>query len=199
MLISQTKPALPPAPTVKRVPLTEAELIAAMKADAREIRKANYKIAERDIVQTETPEQVILDFVAANPGCTASEVAAACNRNPSNMRSRLCAMEARGQVRVEFFVSPHSHRRARKFYPVANPPKAKNGRPPKAKPSPQRDKVIAFIKANPGCTTPDLAKHMNCSHKMAAAHISQARKVVKIKSVRKGGNGNHVPAQHWVE
>lgn len=197
MLISQTKPALPPAPTVKRVPLTEAELIAAMKADAREIRKANYKIAERDIVQTETPEQVILDFVAANPGCTASDVAAACNRNPLNMRSRLCAMEARGQVRVEFFVHPHSRRRARKFYPVANPPKAKNGRPPRPRPkSPQRDKLIAFIKANPGCTTQDVANHMACSRKVAGGHISKARNFVKIKSVSTGGNS---PARHWVK
>ena len=177
--------------------MTEAELIAAMKADAREIRKANYKIAERDIVQTETPEQVILDFVAANPGCTASEVAAACNRNPSNMRSRLCAMETRGQVRVEFFVSPHSRRRARKFYPVANPPKAKNGRPPRPRSkSPQRDKLVAFIKANPGCTTQDVADHMGCSRKVAGGHISKARNFVKIKSVSTGGNS---PAKHWVE
>ena len=197
MLISQTRiPHIPPAPPTKRVAMTEAELIAAMSADALEIKRRTASMQMRDTVQDEVPEETILSFVAQNPGCTAHDIARAIGRHQTNIRSRMSSMENRGQVKVRKIKKDSTWMRV--FYPVTNPPKARNGRPPKPKASPQRDKVINFIRTNPGCTTPELAKHMNCSNKMASAHISEVRKVIKIKSVR-SGRGNHIPAKHWID
>jgi len=67
MLISQTKPILPPAPPTKRAPMTEAELIAAMKADAVKIKRRTASLNMRDTTQAEVPEENILEVIKAYP------------------------------------------------------------------------------------------------------------------------------------
>jgi len=169
------------------------DLIAAMHKDAAKTRKILGSKEHRDIAQDPTPEGDILDAIAANPGITGAEIAAQVGKSRSNIAARLCSMEARGQCRTEKELIDGCWRK--RFYPVANPPKAKNGRP--ARKSPVRDKVIAFIRSNPGCTTPQLSDYMKCSNKMGAAHIAETRKAVKITSKRIGGN--NTPMAHWVQ
>lgn len=190
MLISQTKPALPPAPTVKRAPMTEGELIAAMKADARDIKKRTAQMHNRAPAQIQVPESDILAYIAKHPGCTAMDVATAFDRLPCVMRTRLSYMENRGQVAVK---SKHVPRKGmvRFYYPIKKPKPVTIARS-----SPVRDKVVAFIRANPGCTTIDVAKHMGQSNQNVSRVITAARNIGLIRSERpKGGNQ---PAMHWV-
>lgn len=168
-------------------------MIAAMKADAAKTREILGSTDKRDVSHNPTPEEEILAIIAANPGMTGAQIAAQVGKTRSNIAARLCNMEVRGQCRAEKELIGRSW--TKRFYPVANPPKAKNGRP--ARKSPVRDKVIAFIRANPGCTTPELSEYMGVSNKMGAAHIAEARKSVKITSKRTGGNNS--PMAHWVE
>lgn len=169
-------------------------LIADMQADAEAIKKRTAGM--RDQTQEEVSDETILAVISAKPGQTAYQIAEAIHRKASNTRVRLKAMEQRGQVKVEIFKHPQSHRWSRLYHPVANPP---NPRTNKRRASPVRDKVLAFIKANPGCSTPEVGKHMGCSTKAAAAHISEVRKVANVRSERAPGKGTKVPARHWIE
>jgi DNA-binding MarR family transcriptional regulator len=190
MLISQTKPALPPAPPTKRVQMTEDELIAAMKADSKLVRKRMAQTQERTQAQIQVPENDILAYIAKNPGCTALDVATAFDRLPCVMRTRLSYMENRGQVAVK---SKHVRRKGmvRFFYPVEASKPVKIVRP-----SPVRDKVVAFIRDNPGCTTIDVANHLGRKSQDVSRVITNARQIGAIRSERpKGGNQ---PAMHWV-
>jgi DNA-binding MarR family transcriptional regulator len=190
MLISQTKPALPPAPPTKRVTMTEAELIAAMKADANLVRKRMAQTQERTQAQIQVPENDILAYIAKNPGCTALDVATAFDRLPCVMRTRLAYMENRGQVAVKKRRVPRKGM-VRFYYPIKKPKPVTIARS-----SPVRDKVVAFIRANPGCTTIDVAKHMGQSNQNVSRVITAARNIGAIRSERpKGGNQ---PAMHWV-
>ncbi|MDF1853476.1 MAG: winged helix-turn-helix transcriptional regulator [Verrucomicrobiales bacterium] len=172
------------------------DLIAAMKADAAQIRIKTASLNMRDTTQAEVPEEAILEVIEANPGCTVKHIAHAVYRTSPNIRTRLTAMEARGQCKVQMVKVGKTWLRT--FYPVSNPPKAKNGRPYKSRSSPVRDKVMAFIKANPGCTSRDLAAHMGCTVKAASAHVSEVRKVGKVRTERAAGRGNHIPAKYWI-
>lgn len=169
-------------------------LIADMQADAEAIKKRTAGM--RDQTQEEVSDETILAVISAKPGQTAYQIAEAIHRKASNTRVRLKAMEQRGQVKVEIFKHPQSHRWSRLYHPVANPPKPRTN---KRRASPVRDKVVAFIKANPGCSTPEVGKHMGCSTKAAAAHISEVRKVANVRSERAPGKGTKVPARHWIE
>ena len=186
------EPTNKPKPQFK----TLDELIAAMKEDAAQIRIKTASLNMRDTTQSEVPEEAILEVIEANPGCTVKDIAQAVYRTSPNIRTRLTAMEARGQCKVQMVKVGKTW--IRTFYPVSNPPKAKNGRPYKSRSSPARDKVMAFIKANPGCTSRDLAAHMGCTVKAASAHISEVRKVGKVRTERAAGRGNHIPAKYWI-
>lgn len=166
-------------------------LIADMQADAEAIKKRTAGM--RDQTQEEVSDETILDVIEQNPGCTAYEVAQAISRKPSNVRVRLKNMEQRGAVKVE--LSPLKNH-ARRYTVAANPPKPRAN---KRRQSPVRDKVIAFLKANPGCTANDLAAHMGCTNKIANAHISEVRKVANVRSVRSHKNGGQELARHWLE
>ncbi len=196
MLTSQTRLPMPPAQPAKRIQMTEDELIAAMKADAAQIRIKTASLNMRDTTQAEVPEENILEVIKANPGCTVKDIARAVYRSSPNIRTRLTSMEARGQCKVQMVKVGKTWLRT--FYPVNNPPKTKNGRPYKSRSSPVRDKVMAFIKANPGCTSRDLAAHMGCTVKAASAHVSEVRKVGKVRTERAAGRGNHIPAKYWI-
>jgi predicted transcriptional regulator len=192
MLTSQTH--MPPVQPAKRIQMTEDELIAAMKADAKEI-KLRHGNPKRSVTP-ELPEQAILDIIKQNPGIDILELAASLGRSHTNMRTRMSSMEARGQVKVEMFKHPKSFRRTRRFFPVPNPKITKNGRP--IRPAYRREEVIAFIKSNPGCTSCDIAAHMDCSTKAAAGRLSEARNFANIRSERQKG-GAHLPAKHWID
>lgn len=171
-----------------------------MLADAKTIKARNYALHVPEAPVEAVPEAEILAFIAKHPGCNIVELAEGVGRSTQTLRSRMSSMEVRQQVRVRKYKHPKSHRMMRKFYPVENPPKAKNGRPkgPQDRPAPVRDKAIAFIRANPGCTTPQLAEHMGRSCKKTGAILSHVRQVVNLHSERPEGIGNHVPARHWI-
>ena len=170
-------------------------MIKDMKADARQIRERHSGMKERDTTG-EVAEEAILDAIRQNPGIDIAELARMVNRSASNIRTRMSSMENRGQVITEKFKHPKSFRWTRRFFPVDNPKLAKTGRP--AKPSPRRDEVMSFLRANTGCTSGDLAKHMGCSVRAAGAHISEVRKVAKVRMERQAG-GQHLPGRYWIE
>ena len=162
--------------------------------DAKRIKRRAAGMTDQ--TQEEVSEETILEVIASGKGMTAQDVADAISRKVSNTRVRLKSMEQRGQVKVTTVKDKQSNRWMRLYHSVANPA------PPRAnmrRASPVRDKVLAFIKANPGCNTPAIAAHMGCTVKAAAAHISEVRKVANVRSERAPGNGNHTPARHWIE
>ena len=170
------------------------ELIAAMKADAKEINKRHNK--ERPPVQEARgpiAEARVFDFVKDNPGASVHEIAAHFNREPKSIASLLSRMEERKTVTVSMRKNATTGRPVRCFT-IAQEPPEKSG----VRLSPVRDKLVAFIKANPGCTTASVAKHMGCSNRSAADKISFARKTVNIVSKRAGPSANAMSA-HWVE
>ena len=169
------------------------ELIAAMKADAKEINKRHNK--ERPPVQEArgpVAEARIFDFVKDNPGASVHEIAAHFNREPKSIASLLSRMEERRTVKASMGKNPATGRPVRCFT-IAKQPEQSG-----VKKSPIRDMVEAFIRANPGCLTADLAAHMGCSNKSAADKIATARKALNIRSERTG-RSNNAPMRHWLE
>jgi predicted HTH transcriptional regulator len=169
------------------------DAIEAMKADARDIKRRNAGLTVKDGAQIEITDAEILAIIASRPGASADEIAKMCRRAPGTMRSRLSSMTHRGQVKVQMV--KQSGRSIRTFYPHPSPPKlTSEGNIMRA--SPIRDRLVAFIRANPGCSTPEIAEHTGVSNKLAAAQIAEARKKVSIRSV---GGGGSTPARHWLE
>lgn len=169
-------------------------LIADMKADAEAIRKRNAAIAQTKIVAKTISDEEIFQAIRENPGIIMGDLSKLISQSREGLRARLLNMEARGQVKVERFKNPTTNRMTRRFFPVKNPPKTLNGR----RPSPKRDKMVAFIRANPGCTTVDIAQHIGVTVKHAGQALSEVRKVVNLRSERTPGAGNNAPARHWV-
>jgi DNA-binding MarR family transcriptional regulator len=170
------------------------ELIAAMKADAKEISKRHNK--ERPPVQEARgpiAEARVFDFVRENPGASVHEIAAHFNREPKSIATLLGRMVERNTVKASMRKNATTGRLVRCFT-IAQEPQEKIG----VRLSPVRDKLVAFIKANPGCTTANVAKYMECSTKSAADKIAFARKTIKIVSKRTGPSANAMSA-HWVE
>lgn len=170
----------------------------AMKDDARKIQQNSLK--ENFAGETRTERGSVIDYIRANPGVTANAIAKAFGVTPQNVRPKLSKLKQAGflkvkKVRVQYkrSVAVHHH-----FY-VTDLPDAEMPEPQKTKkPSPQRDKVIAFIRDNPGCTAKELADHMGQSHKSASAHINRARQVVNVRSV-KAHSGAHVQARYYID
>jgi hypothetical protein len=170
------------------------ELIAAMKADAKEINKRHNK--ERPPIQEARgviAEAKVFDFVRDNPGASVHEVASHFSREPKSIASLLSRMEERRTVKATMGKNPTTGRPVRCFT-IAQEPPEKSG----VRLSPVRDKLVAFIKANPGCTTASVAKYMECSTKSAADKIAFARKTINIRSERTG-RSNNAMSVHWVE
>jgi DNA-binding MarR family transcriptional regulator len=170
------------------------ELIDAMKADAKEISKRH----ERDRPPAQEARGVIaearvFDFVKENPGASVHEIAAHFSREPKSIASLLSRMEGRNTVKASMRKNPTTGRPVRCFA-IAQEPPEKSG----VRLSPVRDKLVAFIKAHPGCTTAQVAKHMGCSNKSAADKIAFARKTINIVSKRSGPSNNAM-ALHWLE
>jgi len=170
------------------------ELIAAMKADAKEISKRH----ERDsppVQEARGPvaEARVFDFVRDNPGASVHEIAAHFSREPKSIATLLGRMVERNTVKALMRKNPTTGRPVRCFT-IAQEPSEKSG----VRLSPVRDKLVAFIKANPGCTTANVAKHMGCSNRSAADKIAFARKTINIRSERTG-RSNNAMSVHWVE
>lgn len=194
MLISQTRIPMPPAQPTKRRPMTEDELIAAMTADAKEIAKRHNR--ERPLAQEArgpVAEARVFDFVKANPGASVHDIADHFKREPKSIATLLGRMVDRKTVKASMGKNPTTGRPVRCFT-IAQEPQEKSG----VRLSPVRDKLVAFIKANPGCTTADVAAHMGCSTKSAADKINFARKTVNIVSKRSGPSANAM-SFHWLE
>ena len=176
------------------------EAMRAMKADAKRIQQNSLKENFASQPETQTERGGLIDYIRANPGCTANTIAKAFSVAPQGIRYKLTKLKQAGFVKVEKVrvqyeksVAVHHH------YYVSDLPALEMPAPkPAKKPSPQRDKVIAFIRNNPGCTAKELSDHMGQSHKSASAHINRARQVVNIRSV-KSHNGAHVQARYWID
>lgn len=165
--------------------------LADMMADAKAIRQRHER--ERPPAQEARgpiAERKVYAFVKANPGASVHEIAEHFNREPKSIASLLSRMEERKTVTVSMRKNPATGRPVRCFRIAKEPIGAKS--------SPVRDMVAAFIRANPGCLTADLAAHMGCSNKSAADKISFARKTLNIRSKRIG-RSNNAPMRHWLE
>lgn len=162
------------------------DLIAAMKADAKQIKQRQKDNIERPAGKTQVPDEDILAFIKENPGCTAKQIGHAFGRNACVMRTRLGYMEDRAQVSVSY---KRIGRNSTKTYRIG-----KNGVPHDL--APRRRKLAQFIADNPGCTTREAADHMGLSVKTTYNAIRNLKNFVKVETKSKGGN---TPARHWVK
>lgn len=162
-------------------------------ADAEQIRLRMEAARMRDTTHEQINDETIIAAVEQNPGMTANEIAALISRPAKNTRSRLKGMVRHGVLKSH--VVQRGTVRTSTYYPenaVIAPAK-------KYRPAPVRDKVIAFIKANPGCSTHDIADHMGCTTKAATDYVTSVRKVTNLRSERSPNKASHIPARHWLE
>lgn len=168
-------------------------MIADMMADAKAIRKRVEDANMRDTVHEQVDDGAIVQAVKASPGMTVDQIAAAICKPVKSARYRAKALVRHGVLKSQNVKRGRVY--AATYYPKHYVlPKSNNRRP-----SPVRDKVIAYIKANPGCSTYDIAEHMGCSSKAATDYVTAVRRVVKLRSERSPNEASHVPARHWVE
>ena len=165
------------------------DLIAAMHADAKAIRRKSAGMGVRE--QSEINTDDILAFVEDNPGRTSDEIAKSMGRSISKMRTKLTRLQKEGRVKIGYIQTRTV--RSRVFYINRQAPV------PQKRKTPTRDKVIAFMRENPGCTCGKLAEHIGCTNRAAAAHIRRVRKILNVRTERVEGIGGHIPARYWIE
>jgi predicted ArsR family transcriptional regulator len=177
------------AEPAKQAPKTEAEYAAAMLAEAKQIRARHAGMGVRE--QSEINTDDILAFVEDNPGRTSDEIAKSMGRSISKMRTKLTRLQKEGRVKIGYIQTRTV--RSRVFYINNQAPV------PQKRKTPTRDKVIAFMRDNPGCTCGKLAEHIGCTNRAAAAHIRRVRKILNVRTERVEGGGGHIPARYWIE
>lgn len=174
-------------------------MIADMMEDARQMRQSMQKIGITDNASVEQRSSdlcnvEICEVIKANPGCTTTDISKQLGASLNRVHARLGTLMKWGCIRCKWISG--GTKKVRAFYVVpgvkVEPPARKVERA-----SPSRDKLIAFIRKNPGCTTGEIAEHMGRTGKKVAGYIWHARKVVNIRTEFKGGN--QTPARHWVE
>lgn len=170
------------------------DLIAAMQKDAKAISKRQNSERPKTSQTKHGPlaETKVLDFVRANPGASVNDIADHFGREPRSIATLLGRICERGLLRAYMQTNPDTKRPMRCFT-IDQECGEKVG----IKKVSVLDDVVDFILSNPGCTSADLADHMDCSKKSAAEKISRARKLANIVSKRMGGNNS--PMSHWVQ
>lgn len=186
-----TQPRL--EPNNKPIPrfATLDDLIAAMKADAKQIKKR----AEIPTVKPEknsvTNEQVA-GVIEANPGATASAIANELGANVRDVHNRLKTLEKWRCVKIR--MRPGVTKNVKTYHrtkrPVTQPDYSKcvsDG---------TKSEVLDFIKANPGCSTRDISEHVGKDRHKVSRVITKARhNGDPIRSEPRGWNLPH--AHYW--
>jgi len=192
MLISQTRIPMPPAQPTKRIQMTEDELIAAMKADAKEIAKRHHR--ERPPSQQARgpiAEHKIYDFIAQNPNCSVQDIAAHFDRQSKSISSLLSRMEGRNAIKATMGKNPSTGRPMRLFKIV---PEKKIDRQRVS----QTKAVFDYIKENPGCSKAQMAAGLNLSTKqIEGALTNMSRYKDRFPIRREYENGKRSKVRVW--
>ena len=135
------------------------DLIAAMKADAKEISKRHHR-EQPPSQQSRGPiaEHKIYDFIAENPNCSVQDIAAHFDRQSKSISSLLSRMEGRNAIKATMGKNPATGRPVRRFTVV---PEKTIDRQRKS----QTEKVFNQIKASPGSSKSELAEALGLSIK----------------------------------
>lgn len=172
------------------------EMIAAMKADAKQVNKAqSWKEPKATNNGEEIPDEFFLNLIKENPGLTAMEIAKAIDRTPATARARMGGLAKLGFVKMGFTKDKANNNKKLQvyYYNHAGPKYDRRA----DKPSPKRDALIAFVRENPGADTHEIAKHVGIERKGVSAAVKRARKLVDIRCERQPGNPNQ-PARYWI-
>ena len=187
--VAQTMQGFAPKPQFNSLD----DLIAAMKADAKEISKRHEK--ERPPSQQDArgpiAEYKVYDFIKANPGASVHEIADHFNRQTKSIASLLSRMEGRNAVKATMGKNPATGRPVRCFNVVPQKAIARQQRS-------QTQTVFNQIKASPGSSKAELAKALNLSIKqIEGALTNMGRYKDRFPIRREYRNGKRSTVRAW--
>ena len=188
------KPRLARTETNKSKPqfATLDELIAAMKADAKEINKRREK--ERPVsahAKGRLAEHRVYDYVKDNPGVSTHEVADHFERNIKSIASLLSRMEERNSLKSEMGRNPATNRPVRCFKIVPTRNVKRDHRT-------QTQFVYDFIKANPGSNKAAMANGTGLTVKqIEGALTNMTRYPARFPHRREYDNGSRSAVRVW--
>lgn len=169
------------------------DLIAAMKADAEVVNRRQQNNNPHAEPKVTLDNQEIADLIEAKPGITAQEIADYFRAKRNDVHSRLLTLERWKCVKIK--MRPGITKKVKTYHRTSNPVEqpcyrhfASDG---------TRAQVIAFIKANPGCTTNDVADHIGKDRHKASRTITKAR--IQGEPIRSERTGNNKPNRHYWE
>jgi predicted transcriptional regulator len=166
------------------------DLIAAMKADAKEISKRHEKERPPSHQDARGPiaEYKVYDFIKANPGASVHEIADHFNRQSKSIAGLLSRMDGRHAIKATMGKNPATGRPVRRFTVV---PEKTIDRQRKS----QTEKVFNQIKANPGSSKSELAEALGLSIKQiegALTNMSRYKDRFPIRREYKSGRRSTV-------
>lgn len=168
------------------------DLIAAMKADAEAVNRRQQNNNPHAEPKVALDNQEIAELIEDRPGITAQEIADYFQAKVNDVHSRLLTLERWRCVKIK--MRPGVIRKVKTYHRIPGNPVEKPCYRHFASDG-ARAQVIAFIKANPGCTTNDVADHIGKDRHKASGTISKARiQGEPIRSERIGGNK---PSRHY--
>lgn len=136
----------------------------------------------------------IVECVEDHPGITIAEMAQITGTTSNILNARLITLCKWGCVSFKW--RPGKTKKVKTFYRVDGVPVEKPDYT-KHRNTGLRAKTLAFIRANPGCTTHEIAEHLGKLPKNAATIIANARQQgAPIVSKR---CGVAKPSRHWLE
>jgi transcriptional regulator with XRE-family HTH domain len=169
------------------------ELIAAMKADAKEISKRHEKERPPSHQDARGPiaEYKVYDFIKANPGASVHEIANHFNRQTKSIASLLSRMKGRNAVKATMGKNPATGRPVRCFKVVPEEAIARQRRS-------QTQIVFNQIKASPGSSKAELAEALGLSIKqIEGALTNMGRYKDRFPIRREYENGIRSTVRAW--
>ena len=181
------------AEPAKRTPMTEDEYAAAMQADAKQVqaRMLQGQMAEKPDADTyEITNDEIVNLVAERPGITGNAIADHFKVGRGIIYARMKTIKRQGRVKVVW--EPGQTKKIQTYYVIEGAEEKR-----REKRAPIRDRLIQYIRDNPGCTTTDLVRDLGHTRPAIVSSMARARKTVNIETVKAKG-GAHIPARYWV-
>ena len=169
------------------------DIIAAMQADAKQVqaRMLRGQMAEKPDADTyEITNNEIVNLVAEHPGITGNAIADHFKVGRGIIYARMKTIKRQGRVKVVW--EPGQTKKIQTYYVIEGAEEKR-----REKRSPIRDRLIQYIRDNPGCTTTDLVRDLGHTRPAIVSSMARARKTVNIETVKAKG-GAHIPARYWV-
>ena len=168
------------------------DLIAAMKADAKEINKRREKERPTSVhAKGRLAEHAVYDYVKDNPGVSTHEIADHFQRNTKSIASLLSRMEERNSLKSEMGTNSATKRPVRCFTIVPTRNVKRDHRT-------QTQHVYDFIKANPGSNKAAMAHGTGLTVKqIEGALTNMTRYPSRFPHRREYENGSRSAVRVW--